>query len=276
MSLSSTFSSTTPLALIGAGKMGGALLAGWLESGLDPKAVVVVDPAPPDESVAFLQRAGISIHAAPDTGKLATAIVIAVKPQVMAGVLPTLRPLIGADTIAVSIAAGTTLAKLESGLGVIAIVRAMPNTPAQVGRGITAAVANAHVTVPGKAVVTALLGAVGDVVWLDDEELIDAVTAVSGSGPAYVFLLAECLAEAGIEAGLPLDVAQKLARATVAGGGELLYRSDHPAGHLRQNVTSPGGTTAAALEILMGEGGLGPLLKRAVAAAKKRSQELSG
>jgi pyrroline-5-carboxylate reductase len=276
MSLSSTFSSTTPLALIGAGKMGGALLSGWLESGLDPKAVIVVDPAPPEDSVAFLERARIPVHAEPDTGKLATAIVIAVKPQMMTGVLPRLRPLIGADTIAVSIAAGTTLASLESGLGPVAIVRAMPNTPAQVGRGITAAVANVRVGASGKALVTALLGAVGDVVWLDDEELIDAVTAVSGSGPAYVFLLAECLAEAGIEAGLPAEVAQKLARATVAGAGELLHQSDLPADRLRKNVTSPGGTTAAALEILMGEGGIGPLLKRAVAAAAKRSRDLSG
>jgi pyrroline-5-carboxylate reductase len=276
MPLSSTFSSTTPLALIGAGKMGGALLGGWLESGLDPKAVIVVDPAPSEDSLNFLQRAGIAIHAEPDTGKLATAIVIAVKPQVIGAVLPTLRPLIGAETIALSIAAGTTLANLERGLQPMAIVRAMPNTPAQVGRGITAAVANARVGAGSKAIVTSLLEAVGDVVWLDDEDLMDAVTAVSGSGPAYVFLLAECLAEAGIEAGLSPEVAHHLARATVAGGGELLYRSDHPAGRLRQNVTSPGGTTAAALEILMGEGGLGPLLKKAVAAAAKRSRDLSG
>jgi pyrroline-5-carboxylate reductase len=152
----------------------------------------------------------------------------------------------------------------------------MPNTPAQVGRGITAAVANPRTGVAEKALVTSALEAVGDVVWLDDEMLIDAVTAVSGSGPAYVFLLAECLADAAVEAGLPPDVAARLARATVAGAGELLHRSDLSPDQLRKNVTSPGGTTAAALQILMGKDGMGPLLERAVAAAKKRSQELSG
>lgn len=256
--------------------MGGALLAGWLEGGLDPRAVIVVDPAPPDDSRAFLERAGVTVDEKLRSGTSALAIVVAVKPQMMAAVLPTLRPLVGSGTIAVSIAAGTTLANLESGLGPMAAVRSMPNTPAQVGRGITAAVANGRVGVDGKGLVTSLLEAVGDVVWLDDEALIDAVTAVSGSGPAYVFLLAECLAEAGVEAGLPPDIAAQLARATVAGSGELLRRSDLPAGQLRKNVTSPGGTTAAALEILMGEGGLAPLLKRAVAAARKRSEELSG
>jgi pyrroline-5-carboxylate reductase len=189
-------------------------------------------------------------------------IVVAVKPQVISAVLPTLRALVGQDTIAVSIAAGTTLANLQAGLGPIAIVRAMPNTPAQVGRGITAAVANAKVGGAGKALVTSALAAVGEVVWVDDEAMIDAVTAVSGSGP--------------IDAGLPPDIARKLARVTVAGAGELLHRSDVPAEQLRKNVTSPGGTTEAALKILMGEGGFGPLLKKAVAAAKQRSQELSG
>jgi pyrroline-5-carboxylate reductase len=165
---------------------------------------------------------------------------------------------------------------LEAGLGPTAIVRAMPNTPAQIGRGITAAVANPRVTPAAKALVTALLEAVGEVVWVEDEALIDAVTAVSGSGPAYVFLLAECLAEAGVEAGLPPEIAARLARATVAGAGELLNRSELPHYQLRRNVTSPGGTTAAALEVLMGEDGLGPLMRRAVVAATKRSRELSG
>jgi pyrroline-5-carboxylate reductase len=276
MSLSLSFSPSTPLALIGAGKMGGALIAGWLNGGLDPKAVLVFDPSPPPDSLNFLTRAGVAVHASPVAGKAASLIVVAVKPQMMAAVLPTLRPLIGEGTIAVSIAAGTTLANLEAGLGPIAIVRAMPNTPAQVGRGIAAAVANAKVGTASKALVTSVLTAVGEVVWLDDEALIDAVTAVSGSGPAYVFLLAECLEAAAIEAGLPADVARRLARATVAGAGELLHRSDLPADQLRKNVTSPGGTTEAALRILMGEGGFAPLLKQAVAAAKKRSEELSG
>lgn len=252
------------------------MLAGWLEEGLDAGAAVVFDPAPPAESRDLLDRAGIAIAERPGEGQTAAAVVVAVKPQVIADVLPDLRPLLAADTVTVSIAAGTTLANLEVGLGPTAIVRAMPNTPAQVGCGITAAVANQRVTPADRGLVTALLGAVGEVVWIEDEALIDAVTAVSGSGPAYVFLLAECLAEAGVKAGLPPDIAAQLARATVAGAGELLSRSDLPHHQLRQNVTSPGGTTAAALDVLMGEGGLGPLMTEAVAAAKKRSQELSG
>jgi pyrroline-5-carboxylate reductase len=276
MSLATAFSPLSPLALVGAGKMGGALLAGWLDNGLDPQAVLVFDPAPPEESLAFLKRAGVAIAAGPEVGRQASIIVVAVKPQIIAKVLPTLRPLIGGGTIAVSIAAGTTLATLEGGLGPIGLVRAMPNTPAQVGRGITAAVANRQVGVPGKALVGSLLDAVGATVWVEDEALIDAVTAVSGSGPAYVFLLAECLEAAGVEAGLPPAVAAQLARATVAGAGELLHRSELPADQLRKNVTSPNGTTAAALEVLMGEGGLRPLMVKAVAAAAKRSRELSG
>lgn len=276
MTLSSLFSPSNPLALVGAGKMGSALLGGWLEGGLDPKAVQIIDPAPPQEAVDLLNSAGIAFAAKPPSGVHAATIVVAVKPQVIADVLPTLRPLVGADTIAVSIAAGTTIANLEAGLGKIAIVRAMPNTPAQIGRGITGAFANAQVGDAGKAAVTSLLKAVGDIEWVDDEGLIDAVTAVSGSGPAYVFLLAECLAEAGLAAGLAPETARKLASATVSGAGELLARSDLPPDQLRKNVTSPGGTTAAALEVLMGEGGFGQLLEQAVAAAKKRSHELSG
>jgi pyrroline-5-carboxylate reductase len=276
MTLSSAFSPSKPLALIGAGKMGGALLGGWLESGLDAKSVMVIDPQPPQESLDFLGRAGISVDQEPRAGIQAATIVVAVKPQIIADVLPNLRTLVGADTVAVSIAAGTTLANLEAGLGPTAIVRAMPNTPAQVARGITGVVANERVGDESKALVTALLESIGEVVWVDDEAAIDAVTAVSGSGPAYVFLLAECLAEAGVEAGLAPEIANRLACATVSGAGELLHRSDLPPGQLRKNVTSPGGTTAAALEILMGEGGFAPLLKRAVSAAKKRSEELSG
>jgi pyrroline-5-carboxylate reductase len=276
MTLSSAFSPSKPLALIGAGKMGGALLGGWLGSGLDTKSVMVIDPQPPKESLDFLGRAGISVDHEPRAGIQAATIVVAVKPQIIADVLPNLRTLVGDDTVAVSIAAGTTLANLETGLGPTAIVRAMPNTPAQVARGITGVVANERVGDASKALVTSLLEAIGEVVWVDNEAAIDAVTAVSGSGPAYVFLLAECLAEAGVEAGLAPEIANQLACATVAGAGELLHRSDLPPGQLRKNVTSPGGTTAAALEILMGEGGFAPLLKRAVSAAKKRSEALSG
>lgn len=276
MSLSSAFSPKNPLVLVGAGKMGAALLAGWLDGGLAREAVVVVDPAPPDDSAAFLSRAGIVARAAPPDDTRARVIVVAVKPQVIADVLPGLQPLVGSDTVTLSIAAGTTLASLAAGIGDGAIVRSIPNTPAQVGRGITAAIANARVSEVGRALVTSLLSAVGEVVWVDDEDLINAVTAVSGSGPAYVFLLAECLAEAAVAAGLDAESAARLARATVTGAGELLHRSDLPPGQLRRNVTSPKGTTEAALKVLMAENGLQPLMTAAVAAAMKRSRELSG
>ncbi|MCC2112529.1 MAG: pyrroline-5-carboxylate reductase, partial [Hyphomicrobiales bacterium] len=201
----------------------------------------------------------------------------AVKPQMMAAVLPGLRHLASAATVVVSIAAGTTVNTLRAGLGPdVAVVRAMPNTPAQVGRGITAAYAMPEVTLAQRSVVARLLEAVGGIVWLDDEAEIDAVTAVSGSGPAYVFLLAECLAEAGVKAGLPADIAARLARDTVSGAGELLYQSDLDPATLRKNVTSPGGTTAAALEVLMGPDGLAELMQKAVAAAAGRSRELAG
>jgi pyrroline-5-carboxylate reductase len=272
----STFTPSSPLVLVGAGKMGGALLSGWLDRGLDPKAVVVVDPSPPADTAAILERAGIVAHAAPPSGITAGVIVVAVKPQIIAGVLPALRAMIGPGTVSLSIAAGATLANLEAGLGPVAIVRSIPNTPAMVGRGITGAIANARVGNAGKAAIEALLRAAGDVAWVDEEGLIDAVTAVSGSGPAYVFLLAEVLAEAAEATGLPPDLAARLARATVTGAGELLHQSDLPPAQLRKNVTSPNGTTAAALAVLMGEGGMAPLMVRAVAAARKRSEELSG
>ena len=274
--LSSAFSPKSPLVLVGAGKMGGALLKGWLDGGLDRKVVVVVDPAPPGDSAAVLAAAGIRALPAPPKGIKAKVIVVAVKPQIIAGVLPGLRPLVGRGTITLSIAAGTTLANLDAGIGEGAIVRAIPNTPAQVGRGVTGAIANDHVARAGRALVNRLLEAVGEVVWVDDEDLINAVTAVSGSGPAYVFLMAECLAEAAVAAGLDEASAARLARATVTGAGELLYRSDLPAGELRKNVTSPKGTTEAALKVLMAKNGLGALMKKAVAAARKRSRELSG
>ncbi len=272
----SSFTARSPLVLVGAGKMGGALLKGWLDRGLDRFAVVVVDPAPPADSSSFLDSVGISVASGPPAGVAAKVIVVAVKPQIIAKVLPGLRGLVGPDTVTVSIAAGTTLASLASGIGDSAVVRAMPNTPAAVGRGITVAVANGRVNADGRVLTTALLEAVGEVIWVDDELLMDAVTAVSGSGPAYVFLLAECLAEAAVAAGLDGAIAERLARATVAGSGELLRQSDLTAAELRRNVTSPNGTTAAALQVLMGADGLAPLLTRAVEAARKRSQELSG
>ncbi len=265
-----------PLVLVGAGKMGSALLAGWLDGGLDPQAVVVVEPSPSPDCATLLSKVGITAEARPPAGVIADVVVLAIKPQIMGDTLPALRSLVGPETTVLSIAAGTTLANLEAGIGPTAIVRSIPNTPAQVGRGITAAVANDRVGPQARDLVTMLLEAVGDVAWVEEEAMIDAVTAVSGSGPAYVFLFAECLAAAAVDAGLSPDLADRLARATVEGAGELLHRSELPPAELRRNVTSPGGTTAAALAVLMAEDGLSQLMTRAVAAAKKRSEELSG
>ena len=265
----------TPLVLVGAGKMGGAMLSGWLASGLDPHAVMVVDPAPPADSAVLLDTAGIT--ALPEApAVIAGVVLVAVKPQIMASVLPGLKRLVGPDTVVLSIAAGKTIASFEQALGDVPVVRTIPNTPAQVGRGITAAVANDRVTDTHRALVTTLLSAVGEVAWLDDEGLIDVATAISGSGPAYVFHFVECLAAAGEELGLSPDLAARFARATVEGAGELLHRSDLSPAELRRNVTSPGGTTAAALAVLQAEDGLVPLMVRATAAAKQRSEELSG
>ena len=264
-----------PLILVGAGKMGGAMLAGWLERGLPADGVVVLDPTPAPEVAHLIEAHGLRHETAVPTDLTASVIVVAVKPQVLDAVAPGLRGLVGPGTVAVSVAAGKTIASLEAGLGDCAVVRAMPNTPAQVGRGITACVANAATSGDQRTLVAALLAAVGDVEWVDDEALIDAVTAVSGSGPAYVFLLAEALAEAGRKAGLPADLAERLARATVEGAGELLFQSDLDPATLRKNVTSPNGTTAAALAVLMADDGVQPLLDRAVAAAAARSRELS-
>lgn len=265
-----------PLLLVGAGKMGGALLTGWLEGGLAPASVHVQDPAPPPEVAGLLEGAGIEAAAAPDLEAPPAAIVLAVKPQIMDEVLPSVAPAVGPDTVTLSIAAGRTIASLAAHLGGdAAIVRAMPNTPAAIARGITVACANAAVSDAQAERCTTLLSAVGEVAWVEDEALLDPVTAVSGSGPAYVFLLTECLADAGVDAGLPADLAMQLARATVAGSGELMHRSELTPAELRQNVTSRGGTTAEALDVLMGPQGLVELMRRAVAAAARRSRELS-
>lgn len=259
------------IALAGAGKMGGAMLTGWLSQGLDPSRVVVIDPMPSAEIGALATR-GVRLN--PTETVEAGTLVLAVKPQMFREAGPTLKRCIGASTLVVSIMAGTTIAALQEVVGG-AVVRAMPNTPAAIGRGITVAVPAPDVSAAQRATADALLRATGAVEWVEDEALMDAVTAVSGSGPAYVFLLAEELARAGVAAGLPEALATKLARDTVSGAGELLHRSDLPAATLRQNVTSPGGTTAAALSVLMGADGFGPLLTRAVAAATARSKELA-
>jgi pyrroline-5-carboxylate reductase len=264
------------LLLVGCGKMGGALLAGWLERGL-ARRLVVVEPGP--GAAGFAGRPGVerlsdAAAIAPDFQP--AAVVLAVKPQAMADVLPPYRRLVDAGALFLSIAAGKTLGFFARALGEGAcVVRAMPNTPASIGRGIAVACANARVRPEHRRIAETLLAAVGDVGWVEDEALLDAVTAVSGSGPAYVFLLIECLARAGVAAGLPEALAERLARATVAGSGELARRSAESAASLRENVTSPGGTTRAALDVLMAVDGLDPLLRRAVLAATKRSRELA-
>ena len=265
-----------PLLLVGAGKMGGALLEGWLRQGLDPAVVFIQDPAPPPEVQALAARHRIVAGDAPDLPAPPSVIVIAVKPGLVEELMPELEPLIGEGSLVLSIAAGRTLAALSRGLpSGTAVVRAMPNVAASVGRSMTVACANSAVSRDQALTANMLLEAVGDVMWIEDESLFDAVTAVSGSGPAYVFLLAECLEDAGRAAGLDAELARQLARATVEGAGELLQRSDLSPRELREKVTSPQGVTAAALEILMGEEVVKDLLTRAVAAAAKRSRELS-
>jgi pyrroline-5-carboxylate reductase len=260
------------IVLVGAGKMGGAMLQGWVARGLDQKRVAVFDPNPVDEVLTL----DVDINPSRQITD-AGAIVIAVKPQVADKVVPPLKAMAGPSTVAVSIMAGKTIAFLERTLPDTAVVRAMPNTPAAIGRGITVAVPNTQVNDAQRDLANRLLAATGKVEWINDEKLMDAVTAVSGSGPAYIFLLAESLTKAGIAAGLPPDLAATLARETVAGSGELLRLSPLDPATLRQNVTSPGGTTAAALEVLMAAAdGLDPLLAKAIAAATKRSRELAG
>ena len=258
------------VALAGAGKMGGAMLTGWLARGLDARRVIVFEPSPSDE-IKALTATGVRLN--PADASTVETLVVAVKPQTFREAGAGLKPVVGPSTLVVSIMAGTPIAALERVCGGM-VVRAMPNTPAAIGRGITVAVAAKNVSAAQRATADALLRATGAVEWVEDEGLIDAVTAVSGSGPAYVFLLAEELARAGVEAGLPVELATRLARETVAGSGELLHRSDLSAATLRQNVTSPGGTTAAALDVLMGKDGLQPLMIRAIAAATRRSKEL--
>lgn len=267
------------LMLVGGGKMGAAMLGGWLGQGRDPSDVIVVEPHD-GTATALADSYGVRVvHnlGEVDAGAPVQTVVFAVKPQVMDQVVPAYARFAEAGSVFLSIAAGRTIASFEAMLGHhAAIVRAMPNTPAAIGRGISGACANGRVTDAQLAACTKLLEAVGEVVWVEIEALMDVVTAVSGSGPAYVFLLAECLAEAGVESGLPADLALRLARATVSGAGELLHRSDAPPHILRQNVTSPGGTTAAALEVLMEPPGLRALMTSAVAAAARRSRDLSG
>ncbi len=272
----SSIRSDAPLLLIGGGRMGAAMLSGWLASGLDAAAVSVVEPYEGTRQALVATHPGLTVVSSIDAISASPSVVIlAVKPQVMDDVMAPLQLLQGA--LIISIAAGKTLGYFETHLGADrSIIRVMPNTPAAVGAGISVAVGNAQVSSQNRALATALLAAVGMVEWVDDETLIDAVTAVSGSGPAYVFHLVEAMAQAGVDAGLDADLAMKLARQTIIGSGVLMTADVSDARTLRQNVTSPGGTTQAALDVLMGDGRLQALMTEAIAAAKKRSTELSG
>ena len=265
------------LLLVGCGKMGGALLGGWLGRDVGPEVVTVVEPF---DDGKLNQQFGVRVVkdvAGLEDGFHPDVVTFAVKPQGMAEIVPDYARYVRPETVFLSIAAGRPITFFEKSLGSqAAIVRSMPNTPAAVGRGITVACGNAHMTASQRVVCQALLEAVGEVAWVEDEALLDPVTAVSGSGPAYVFLFIEVLAQAGVSAGLEPDLAEKLARATVTGSGELAHLSPDSAATLRKNVTSPGGTTAAALDVLMDKDGLQEIMTRAVDAATKRSRELAG
>jgi len=267
------------LVLAGCGKMGGAMLEGWLDQGLNPGAVHVVEPVA--EMADALHR-GHGVNAVAGISELPAdlvpdVVVFAVKPQVMSSVAPDYARFDNPRTVFLSIAAGKPISYFEDTLGAgSAVVRSMPNTPAAVRQGITVACPNTHVTAQQRQLCETLLTAIGAVEWIDDEGLIDAITALSGGGPAYVFLLVECLAEAGVAAGLPRDLSERLARVTVSGSGELLRQSIEEPATLRKNVTSPGGTTAEALKVLMADDGWQLLVTRAIAAATDRSRELAG
>ncbi|HEY2540764.1 MAG TPA: pyrroline-5-carboxylate reductase [Stellaceae bacterium] len=268
-------SSQATLVLAGCGKMGSALLRGWIASKPSWRFFVVEPEGPPPELAAasavawFRSPQEILEEAAP------AAVLFAVKPQLMDDVLPHYRRWAGAQTLFVSIVAGWTIAGITVRLGAAPVIRTMPNMPAAIGRGITVACPNERVSTEQRQLCDRLLAAVGESAWVEDEALLDAVTAVSGSGPAYVFLLIEALAEAAELSGLPPDLALRLARSTVAGSGELARVSSESPAQLRESVTSPGGTTRAALDVLMAGDGLVPLIRRAVAAAAARSRQLA-
>jgi len=264
------------LVLLGAGKMGGAMMEGWLAAGIVPSQLVIFDPAPAKEMLTLIKNHGLSHN--PDVASLTNVEVIltAVKPQIMDKALVTVLPLKSQKPLVLSIAAGKTIASFENHFGKDAsIIRTIPNTPAAVGRGITAMAANDNVSQAQMALAGALLASIGEVVSVASEDQIDAVTGLSGSGPAYVFYMTECLAKAGEAQGLAPELAMQLARATVEGAGELMRVTGTDAATLRENVTSPNGTTHAGLQVLMADGGLGELIEKTVDAATKRSRELA-
>ncbi len=262
-----------PLLLLGCGNMGLALAKGWLANGLSPKQLVIVEPQPSDSA----RGLGAAIHHEPPAGINPRAIVLAVKPQAMEAALPCIAPLVQAETLLLSIAAGTSLGQLARGVGGKAqIVRAMPNTPAAIGAGISAAYAAPDTDAGNRGLAQTLLSAVGKVVWLDTEDQMAAVTALSGSGPGYIFYLVECLTRAGEMLGLKPDVAQMLALETIAGSAKLALQTGEEPATLRRQVTSPNGTTEAGLDVLMSENGLGKLIHHTLDAAAKRARELAG
>lgn len=259
--------------LIGGGRMGSALLAGWREQGLS--AAIIVDPSP---EAAKLAGPGISVVGSPadiPPGFTPGAVVLAVKPQMAAEALPAYARFAG-SSVYISIMAGKTIHAIAGLVGRnAAIVRAMPNTPAAVRQGITVAHACHHVSAPQRELADALLTAAGQVAWVEDEALLDPVTAISGGGPAYVFLLTELMEQAGLDQGLPPELARQMARQTIIGSAALLAASDEEAAQLRINVTSPGGTTAEALRVLRADDALPKIFREAIAAATERSRMLS-
>ncbi len=258
------------LVLLGCGKMGSAMLKGWLDGGLPASAVWVVDPMPSD----WLRSTGVQINV--DLPEKPAIVLIAVKPQMMGNALPAIASTGGGETLFISVAAGITIGAYEAALGSASpVIRAMPNTPAAVGKGITAVIGNAWTDAGHLDLAETLLSAVGQVVRLEDENQMDAVTGLSGSGPAYVFHMIECMAAAGEAQGLSPALSMQLARATIAGAGVLAEEADESPAVLRQNVTSPNGTTQAGLDVLMADqAGLPDLIKKTVAAATNRSVEL--
>ncbi len=258
--------------------MGGALLAGWLAGGVAPADVWVIEPA----AEARGRLAATGVHSLAEAAALPAdlrpeVVLFAIKPQMMATALPTYQAVVGrSDALVLSIAAGTLAARFEAAFGAgTPVVRAMPNTPAAIGQGVSALFANPAVSDRQRALAERLLAAVGSVHWVADEAQLHVITAMSGGGPAYVFLLIEALANAAIKAGLPAALAWPMARGTVVGSGALAAASAEPPAVLRQNVTSPGGTTQAALAVLMAEDGIQPLFDRAIAAGTARSRELA-
>lgn len=264
------------LVLVGAGKMGGAMAQGWLDAGLPPSSLAIREPNPSPGIASLTASRAVALN--PRDAAPPDMLALAIKPQSLDQAAPGIAPLAAENTLVLSIIAGKTIANLKGRLpGARAFVRAMPNTPAAIGRGVTCAFASAEVSAGQRRWCERLLGAVGTFFWLHEESLIDAVTAISGSGPAYVFALTEALAAAAERLGLPPELAMNLARGTVEGSAELMRREKETSpATLRQNVTSPGGTTAAALAVLQGSGGLDDLMARAAAAARDRAAEMAG